>query len=125
MRGRKLKNDCKEVSNISISIPKNKQHLAQAMRKIIDMDLIKDASVSKLMVDATEIYLGQVNTSMLENVITDKYAEREIVGPKLFNCFNDILCWELRNKPLPDIAKLWNINHSQLAFILYKHLKNI
>ena len=127
IRGVKLKKTrLKKCSNhISVAFPNNKLHILVAINKIVKSRTLKNISRSQLMIDAVEMFIGNVNTTNIEKQILSLYKSEEIIGPKRFKTFSDIFAWEIREKSITDIIRLWAVSKAQMAFLFYRYLHNL
>ena len=69
-------------------------------------------------------YCGK-NLIDLKALILDKYAERQLVGPKLFKTFEDVLEWELQNRTIKQVIELWHISGRDMGLILLETTINL
>lgn len=117
--GRNFKGDMtKRRGNfLSISFKMEDHQVLDQLRKFLENDALP---ISETVVDAIRLKFGVKDLMLVRSVILEKYADKKLVGPRLFKTFDDIFEWELQNNPdLRDLAIKWNIARQTMGCLAY------
>jgi hypothetical protein len=118
--GRKYKLDGQRrrtAKTIAVSFKREDVQVLEQLQRILEQDGLP---VSETVVDALRLKFGISDLNLVRAVLLEKYAAGELVGPRLFKTFDDILIWELKNsEDLLDIADKWGATRQQMACLVY------
>lgn len=113
--GRDFKGDNRQGIYFTLSFKKEDEPVYQQLMRMKGNNI----ATSELVVDACRLKFGIADLDLMKTVILERYIDKDLVGPRLFKTFEDIMEWELKNTPIHDIVIKWGITPQQFSCLLY------
>lgn len=117
--GRKFEGDLSKRTNkgayLTISFPRGDLAIYDVMVELVKKGTGSFSELARVAFWHT--YGGKLLDST-KQMILDRYANRELEGPKLFKEFEDVLLWEVQHRTFTEIKDLWRISGHDLGVLL-------